>query len=156
MEMTIKVEGLKELETALLDLATAFGPKAGVQALRPAMKAASAPVEAMIRANTPQDSGRLAASTRTRIGKPTSKMLKSEHFHKDMILAARIGWTWAGDRSLWNQSLAVEFGTSEMSGSATLRTSFDLNVDAMINEIILTLGPAIEKKASQLYKKSQK
>ena len=156
MDITLKVEGLRELEAALLALAEEYGPKAGVQAMRPAVKAAVAPVEAIIQSTTPVDSGKLAATTKTRIGKPTGKMLKSEHFNADMVLAARVGWTWGGEQSHWKQALAQEFGTRKVSGSATLRTAFETNVDNMINDFGATLGPAIEKKAAALNKKKLK
>jgi hypothetical protein len=155
MEFKFKMEGLAELEQNLLALADEYGPKQGVSALRPAVKAATAPLESAIKSSTPQDSGHLAGSTKTRIGKPNKKMLTSEHYNKDMVLAARTGWTWDGDRSLWNQSLAVEFGTSEMSGSATLRTALDTQVNGMLSAFEDTLVPAIEKKARALYKKSK-
>lgn len=153
MELTFKVEGLKELETALMALADEYGPKKAVQSMRPAVKAATQPVEEQIRSTTPADSGNLAASTRTRIGKPTGRMLRSEHFHKDMVIAARVGWTWSGEQRLWNQALAVEFGTSRMAGSATLGSAMQQNAEQMAKTFGETLGPAIEKKAASLNKR---
>jgi HK97 gp10 family phage protein len=152
METKMKLNGMKELEAALLALADEFGPKQGASAMRPALKAAIGPVEDTIRANTPRDKGTLADSTKTRIGKPTATMLKSSHFSKDTILAARTGWTWSGN-SLWTQALAQEFGTRKQSGSATLRTSFDQHAAQMIRDFAKTLGPAIEKRARALHKK---
>ncbi|QCO57441.1 hypothetical protein EOK75_17150 (plasmid) [Pseudorhodobacter turbinis] len=154
--MEMKLTGMAELEQALLALGDEYGPKAGVQALRPAVRAAVDPIKSIIETTTPRDSGQLAASTKIRIGKPTKKMLASEHFHENMVLVGRVGWTWSGAPSLWHQALAVEFGTTEMSGSATLRNALDMNAEEMINNFGRTLGPAIEKKAKQLHKKRMK
>ncbi|MBQ2262716.1 MAG: hypothetical protein II336_15260 [Loktanella sp.] len=152
----MEVKGFRELEKALLELSDEFGPKAGVQAMRPAVRAAVRPIEATIAANTPQDFGSLANSTRARIGKPNRAMLRSDHFHSDMIIAARVGWTWSSKRSLWNQALAMEFGNTKVSGSSTLRNAFDLHRDQMIKDFAGTLGPAILKKAKALNKKKNK
>lgn len=153
MDIKFDIKGLKELENALRDLGEEYAnPKFAVQAMRPAVKAAMEPVEGTIIASTPRDKGNLANSTKTRIGKPTKKMLSSQHFNNDTIIAGRSGWTWSGG-SLWNQSLAVEFGTAEMSGSATLRNAIDAHAEQMIETFAKTLGPSIEKKAKQLHKK---
>ncbi|MFN3895739.1 MAG: hypothetical protein ACK4KU_14515 [Acinetobacter sp.] len=151
----MEVKGLKELEANLLALSKEYGAKSGVQALRPAVRAAVGPIEQTIKANTPRDSGGLAESTKTRIGKPTRSMLMSDHFHKDQILVARVGWVWSG-KSLWAQSLKVEFGSRDSSGTATLRQAFDAHRDQMIKDFVEVLGPAIEKKAKQLNKKRNK
>lgn len=153
MELTFKVEGLKELEAALIELADEYGPKKAVQSMRPAVKAATDPVEQAIRSSTPADTGNLAASTRTRIGKPTGKMLRSVHFHKDMVIAARVGWTWSGENRLWNQALAVEFGTAQQSGNAVLWSAIQQHSEQMAKTFGETLGPAIEKKAASLNKR---
>jgi HK97 gp10 family phage protein len=155
LDITIKIDGLRELEAALMALADEYGPKAGVQALRPAVKAAAGPVEQTIQATTPTDTGALAGTTKTRIGKPTKAMLRSEHYSANTVLAARVGWTWSGKRRFWNQALAVEFGNSKISGSATLRTAFDQHSQQMIDDFGKTLGPAIEKKAAQLHRKAR-
>lgn len=155
MELEFEVQGLKELERNLLALSAEYGPKTGPQAMRPAIKAAVGEIEGTISHFTPRDTGKLADSTKIRIGKPTRAMLRSEHFNQDTIIAARIGWTWSG-ASLWNQALNVEFGTSKSSGQAILRTSFDLHRDQMLKDFADTLGPAIEKKAKALHRKRAK
>lgn len=153
--MKIEVKGLKELERNLLALSDEFGPKAGVQAMRPAMRAAVKPLESTIIATTPRDSGTLADSTKTKIGKPTKKMLRSVHFNEKQVLSARVGWTWK-EVSLWNQSLAVEFGTRNQSQQAVLRNAFDQHRNQMLQDFGDALGPAIEKKAKALYRKRAK
>lgn len=152
MKIKFEVKGLKELEDKLMQLADGYGPKAGVQAMRPALKAAVGPLEATIQTSTPKDSGNLAASTKTRIGKPTKKMLQSEYIDPNSVIVAQVGWMWSKP-SLWDQALAVEFGTSEMSGSATLRNAIDSHAEQIIDDFGAALGPAIEKKAKALGKK---
>lgn len=155
MELTVKIEGLKELEDNLMEMADEYGPKSGLQALRPAIKAAMKPAEMAVRSNTPVDSGALLGSTKTKIGKPSRKMLSSEHYGQNTVLVGRTGYFWTKP-SLWNQALAVEFGTRMKRAKSPLRNSFDQTHSQMIKEFSTTLGPAIEKKAAQLHKKMNK
>lgn len=151
----IEVKGLREMERALLALQKEYTGKAAVQAMRPAVKAAMAPLEAKVSEGTPKDKGTLRESVAVKVGKPTRRMLYSQHYNSTTILAGRVGWFWTG-RSLWTQALAVEFGTRETPANHTLEKVFDNEVDGMLYRFKTTLGPAIEKKAKSLAKKRAK
>ena len=153
---TIKVEGLKELEKNLLALQKEYGGKAAPQAMRPAIKAAIAPLKGTVEGNTPVDTGDLRDSAKVSIVKPTKKMLsESDHYNRDTIIVGRAGWFWR-DKSLWQKALAVEFGTRKMAAQSVLRNTFEMNTGAMVSRFKNTLGPAIEKKAKALNKKRNK
>lgn len=151
-----KIEGLKQLETALLELNKEYGGKSANQAMRPAIRKAMAPLKAQIEAKTPVDTGALKASVKLSIGVPTRKMVsQSEHYKSTTILAGRVGWHWKG-KSLWKQALTVEYGNSKRSGQFILTNTFEQNNSQMLATFKATLGPAIEKKAKSLNKKRLK
>tara|TARA_R110002153_G_scaffold54271_3_gene151186 strand:- start:868 stop:1335 length:468 start_codon:yes stop_codon:yes gene_type:complete len=148
----LRVKGLRELEAALSDLQKEFGGKAAPQAMRPAVKAAIDPLKSQVTQGTPVDSGGLKDSVAAKIGKPTKKMLRSDHYNQNTVIAGRVGWFWRG-RSLWNQALAVEFGTDDMAAEHVLEGVFDRESGGMLKRFKDTLGPAIEKKARSLAKR---
>lgn len=152
---TIKVTGLKELEKNLRALQKEYGGKAAPQAMRPAIKAAITPLKDSVIQDTPVDEGALRDSTAVKIGKPTRKMQHGGHYNNTTILVGRVGWFWSGP-SLWNQSLAVEFGTKEQPAQHVLEGVFDREAKGMANRFKSALGPAIEKKAKALNKKRNK
>ena len=55
---------------------------------------------------------------------------------------------------MWDQALAVEFGTTSIPATHMLDRIFDAEVPGMTKRFKDTLGPAIEKKAAQLAKKA--
>lgn len=155
VDIKMKIEGLRALEANLLALQKEYGGKAATQAMRPAMKAAMAPLVSNVAGSTPVDSGALSASTKMKIGKPSKKMLSSEHYNSTAIIYGQVGWFWSS-RSLWYQALAVEYGTQDTPASYVLRNAFEGQETVIIGRFKDTLGPAIEKKATQLAKKRSK
>jgi HK97 gp10 family phage protein len=154
--VSMKVQGLKELEASLIALNKEYGGKSAPQAMRPAIKAAMAPLQSELASNTPVDTGALRDSASVKIGKPSKKMVSnSAHYNSTTIIAGRVGWFWRTD-SLWYEALAVEFGTQNKAGQHPLKNLFDSNNQEMLNTFKRTLGPAIEKKAKQLHKKKMK
>lgn len=152
----VEMKGLKEAEKNLRELAKEFEPKNAVQAMRPAMKAGLEGVEDKLADATPVDSGGLKSTIDTKIKKPSKKDLKSKHTPQNAVIIGRVGYMWKGNPSYWNQALAVEFGNEKITGSAPIRTTFDTEVDQMLKRFKDALGPAIEKKIKQLYKKRGK
>jgi HK97 gp10 family phage protein len=156
MEFKVDVKGLKELEKNLLEIANEYGPKHGVAAMRPAVKAATEVLQNDIESNTPKDSGALASTTKAKVAKPSKKVMAMGDFSADTILVGRAGWFWKGKPSFWNQALAVEFGTDDMPASSPLRNSFDKNFNEVIRVFSDKLGKSIEKKATALHNKKSK
>lgn len=152
VDVTMRIDGLSVMEASLRALQKEYGGKAAVQALRPAIRAALAPLVADITEATPKDSGALSESTKLKIGKPTRKILSSSYYQSSTILYGQVGWFWSKP-SLWNQALAVEFGNTDVAAQAVLRTIHEREASAMLKRFSDTLGPAIEKKAAQLARK---
>ena len=156
VDIKMNVKGMRELEGALIALQKEYGGKAATQAMRPAMKAAMAPLVSDVAGGTPVDSGDLRDSTKVKIGKPTKKMVSSSaHYNSTTIIYGQVGWYWSG-KSLWTQALAVEFGTQELPANEVLRGTFDRENAGMVQRFKDTLGPSIEKKAKSLAKKRTK
>lgn len=151
-EIIMKLEGLKAMEASLIALQKEYGGKAAAQALRPAIRAAMAPLVSDVAGATPVDNGTLAASVKLKIGKPTRKMASSDYYQSSTILYGQVGWFWSNP-SLWTQALAVEFGTQDVPAQSVLRNIHDREANGMLQRFGGTLGPAIEKKAAQLAKK---
>lgn len=152
----IKIEGLKGLEKALLELQKEYGGNSAAQAMRPAVKAAMGPLVSVVKGSTPVDTGALAEATKIKIGKPTKKMLaSSNHYNSTTVIYGQVGWFW-GKPSLWLQALAVEYGTSKVPASFALRGALEGSEAGIVNRFKNALGPAIEKKAAAAAKKRSK
>ncbi len=155
VDIKMKTTGLKELQASLVALQKEYGGKAATQAMRPAVKAAMAPVLSDVQARTPVATGTLSASSKMKIGKPTKKMVSSDHYTNKAIIYGQVGWFWSKP-SLWSQALAVEFGTRTKTASSTLRGAIEGDSTGIIKRFKDTLGPSIEKKAKALHKKRSK
>lgn len=152
--MKIKIEGLRGLEKSLRALQKEYGGKSATQAMRPAVKAAMAPLVADVAGSTPVDSGFLQGSTKLKIGKPTKKMARTVHSSSTAIIYGQVGWFFRGGH--FRQALAVEYGTVDTPASFALRGAFEGNERAILNRFKNTLGPAIEKKAAAAARKRSK
>ena len=150
----IKIEGLRDLEKALVALQKEYGGKSGAQALRPAVVAAIKPLKALVEENTPVDEGWLLKSVKQTVGKPTKDMLgRSPNFYKSTtIIAGRVGYF---GNNVYGRALHMEYGTLHVSANHTLEQVFDAEAKAMTVRFSKTLGPAIEKKAKALNKKRE-
>lgn len=148
----IKVEGLRELEKALIDLHKEFGGKAAPQAMRPAVVAAVKPLKPRVQDNTPVDDGWLLKSVKQKVGKPTRDMLRhSPNTYKSTtIIAGRVGYF---GNNVYKRAIHQEFGTIDLPAKRMLEKAFDAEAKGMVARFSKTLGPAIEKKAAALNKK---
>ena len=155
--MDIKVEGLKELEQALLELNKEYGPKSAGSAVRPAIRKAITPAVAALESATPRDTGKLAESIKLRIRKPTKKMIKGAggHHKESHILTATLGYEWRKP-SLWNRALATEFGNSDTPQQAPLRRTLNSHSGSILETFSRELAESIEKTATRLAKKRSK
>lgn len=156
MDLMMKVDGLRDLERKLIDLQNEYGCRTAQQALRPAVKAAMEPLVNDVKASTPVDTGTLSSSTRLKIGKPTQKMVSQSAYYKSStIIYGQVGWFWRG-ASLWNQALAVEYGSVHNPAAYALRGALENDTRAIVTRFKNTLGPAIEKKAAASARKRSK
>lgn len=154
VDVKFKMTGVKELEKSLIALQKEYGGKAAAQAMRPAVKAAMAPLVSDVAGSTPVDSGFLVGTTKLKVGKPTKKMQVSAHYNSTTVIYGQVGWFFKGGH--FRQAVAVEYGTSTSPASSTLRGAFEGKERAIINRFKDSLGPAIEKKAKSLHKKRSK
>ena len=154
-DSTIKVTGLKELEKNLLALQKEYGGKAAPQAMRPAVKAAIAPLKALVQGGTPVDEGWLLKSVKQTVGKPTRDMLTRSPnlYDSTTIISGRIGYF---GNNVYGRALRMEYGTRHIPANHTLEQVFDREASGMLKRFKDTLGPAIEKKATALNKKRNK
>lgn len=157
----IKVEGLKDLEKALVALQKEYGGKAAPQAMRPAVKAAMGPLVPKVKSATPVDTGELASSTKLKIGKPTKRMIKSRHYSSsaytsNVVIYGQVGWFFPKDRKFHLKAVAVEYGARGAPASFALRGAIEGSEAAIVNRFKNALGPAIEKKAAAAAKKRNK
>ncbi len=152
MNDTIKVEGLKDLEKALVALQKEYGGKAAPQAMRPAVVAAVKPLKPRVQDSTPVDDGWLLKSVKQKVGKPTRDMLRhSPNIYKSTtIIAGRVGYF---GNNVYKRAVHQEFGTVSLPAKRMLEKAFDAEAKGMVARFSKTLGPAIEKKAKALNKK---
>jgi hypothetical protein len=155
LNIKMKMAGLKALEGSLRDLQKEYGGKAALQAMRPAMKAAIDPLKAPIQSNTPVDSGGLKESVKVKIGKPSNKMVKTEHYNKNTVIYGQVGWFWSKP-SLWFQAVSVEYGNVNIPAHRPLSNALESGASRALQRFKDKLGPSIEKKAKSLAKKRAK
>ena len=154
----IRIEGLKDLEKALLLLQKEYGGNTAVQALRPAVKAAMGPLVPTVKMATPIDTGELSNSVKLKIGKPTKRMTKSRHYSSsaytsDVVIYGQVGWFFPKGRENHLKAVAVEYGTRDVPASFALRGALENSEVVIVNRFKNALGPAIEKKAAAAAKK---
>lgn len=90
MSVTVKMEGFKELELTLEELANEYGDKRVTsKILVPAVREAMQPVLQQARANAPVDTGGLVLSLQVEARRPTKRDKRSKYVtEKDTVIAA--------------------------------------------------------------------
>lgn len=150
-DFTVRVEGLRQLERNWLRLGNDVGFRSARNLANvPLRNALRDQVEPVIRNNTPVDSGGLRESINTPLGRgPRRSEISSGTFNRNVVVRAETGWFWRG-RSLWFQSLAVEFGTRFQAPQSVLRNALQSRVTSTINQFSTEFGSRLENRASQL------
>ena len=147
-DFTVRVEGLRQLEENWLRLGNDIGlPRARNIANVPLRNALRSQVEPTIRANTPVDTGGLRESINTPLGRRVRRQeIASGTFNRNVVVRAETGWFWRG-RSLWFQSLAVEFGTRAQAPQAVLRNALQANINSTLQQFSTEFGNRLEARA---------
>ena len=154
-EINFQVAGLMQLNQNLEALATQYGPRNAISALRPALRATLRPVADEIRRNTPVDTGTLQNSTNIRIGMATPAILRREHIDPNAIIVGRVGWFWRGDeRSLWRQALSIEYGNAVTPAQSVIRPALDTLASLAVNDFAPELARSIERTTTRLGRKA--
>jgi len=140
--ITIKVEGLRELERALNDLDLYTRKKA----MRPALRKAMKPVHDRVKANVEaiSDTGGLAETVKLTTSFAQGNLKKAGK------KAAAIGRVSAGssrkrEGKTGHQALQVEFGTSDTVARPFMRLAVSGHEPEIINTFAKELGASIEK-----------
>lgn len=130
-DMTMKVEGLKDLETSLLQLGKAI-PGVIAKGLKPPMQRVLDAAKALVNANS-HDSGALHdALALTPVRRATARRASMADALSEVgIRLLKIVRNGRRPRSYWH---LVEFGTSHSAAEPYLRPAFDQNAESMVGE----------------------
>lgn len=141
----LKVEGLKELDDALTELAETYGPKKVKPLLTRVLKKGGEPIRAAGEANAPILKGGLKASYTV-----TTKLSRrqSQANVKESMVEVYVG---PGPHP---KGVQTEFGNAHQAPEPHLRPAFDGQVHQSLNVIKDELATDIEKTAKRLGRKA--
>lgn len=151
MSVSIKLEGIGEVDKALKALEAEFGDKmARSKVLVPAVREALKPVLAQAKANAPVDSGDLVKSLIIEARRPTRRDRRSKYVTQtDTVIAAV---TTASGKKLAKmgiksdaRAIAQEFGTAHNPAQPYLRTALESNAQTTVNNLAGILARRIER-----------
>jgi HK97 gp10 family phage protein len=151
MEVSIKLQGIGQVEKALRELEIEFGDKmAQSKVLVPAVREALRPVLIQARANAPKDTGGLTRSLIIEARRPTRKDRRSKYITgTDTVIAAITTSSGLRLAKLGIKSdaraIAQEFGTANNPAQPYLRTALESNAQSTISSLADILARRIEK-----------
>lgn len=123
--LTVKIEGLKEIENGWLEMARILGPRRARRIFNPALKRLIRPVYLEILAKTPvRLNGYLLAAVHLRVRSRTRNEIRANSPVADQVATVRTGWEFPGKVGYWN-ALAVEYGNRVSREQKILRLAFD-------------------------------
>jgi HK97 gp10 family phage protein len=150
MGVSIKLEGIGDVDKALKALEEEFGDKmARSKVLIPAVREALKPVLAEAKANAPKDTGDLMKSLVIEARRPTRRDKRSKYVTQtDTVIAAV---TTASGKKLAKmgiksdaRAIAQEFGTASTPAQPYLRTALESNAQTTVNSLASILARRIE------------
>jgi HK97 gp10 family phage protein len=151
MSVTIKLEGIGEVDKALKALEDEFGDKlARSKVLIPAVREAMKPVLQQARANAPKDSGDLTRSLIVEARRPNSRDRRSKYITQtDTVIAAV---TTASGKKLAKmgiksdaRAIAQEFGTAHNPAQPYLRPALEANAQETVSRLAAILARRIQQ-----------
>jgi len=149
MGVSIKLEGIGDVDKALKALEQEFGDKmARSKVLIPAVREALKPVLTQAKANAPKDSGDLEKSLVIEARRPTRRDKRSKYVTQtDTVIAAV---TTASGKKLAKmgiksdaRAIAQEFGTASHPAQPYLRTALESNAQTTVNSLASILARRI-------------
>ncbi len=160
MKVTVKVEGLRELERALLEL-----PKATARSVvRQALLDAAEPIAADAKASAPVASGELRSS----IIKGTKLSRRQKAVHRRWIGSTPVktpaGWRSAPAKAVYvfagagtnPQAHLQEFGTADQPPQAFMRPAWDANKESALAIVAKRIAERIEAARVRLARKAER
>ena len=151
MGVTIKLEGIGEVDKALKQLEEDFGAKtAQAKVLVPAVREAMRPVLLAARENAPKDTGDLTRSLIVEARRPTKRDRRSKYITQtDTVIAAV---TTASGKKLAKmgiksdaRAIAQEFGTAHNPAQPYLRPALESNAQNTVNRLSEILARRINQ-----------
>lgn len=158
MGITIKLEGIGQVDQALKQLEEDFGSKtAQAKVLVPAVREAMRPVLLDARQNAPEDTGDLMRSLLVEARRPTKRDRRSKYVTQtDTVIAAV---TTASGKKLAKmgiksdaRAIAQEFGTARHPAQPYLRPALEANAQSTVNR----LGDILARRIQQFRAKMSK
>lgn len=158
MGITIKLEGIGEVDKALKQLEEDFGAKtAQAKVLVPAVREAMRPVLLDARQNAPEDTGDLSRSLLVEARRPTKRDRRSKYVTQtDTVIAAV---TTASGKKLAKmgiksdaRAIAQEFGTARHPAQPYLRPALEANAQNTINRLAEILARRIQQYRAKMGK----
>ena len=152
MRFRYRIEGLKDVERSLFELADIVGHRRALTTFRRPLTRVLKPTLTAIEARTPVDTGTLRDSVGMNVTRPTRKELRARTFsRRSTIIVARVGYFWrtqkgSSEGSLRYHSLAVEYGNRKVKAYQVLRRIFRKNVPTIVRDISRELDRAFHRR----------
>lgn len=147
MKFKFDVEGLKELDEALVGLAEEFSPRNARNVLGNTLKDAGKPIAQAGEANAPRLSGKLAISYT--VGTKLSRRQKSKNVKKSQI-ERYVGPTPHA------KSVQTEFGNAHQAAHPHLRPAFDSTWRQSLGIIVVRVRERVEETRKRLARKAER
>lgn len=158
MGVTIKLEGIGEVDKALKQLEEDFGAKtAQAKVLVPAVREAMRPVLMAAKQNAPEDTGDLVRSLLIEARRPTKRDRRSKYVTQtDTVIAAV---TTASGKKLAKmgiksdaRAIAQEFGTARHPAQPYLRPALEANAQNTVSRLAEILTRRIQQYRAKIAK----
>lgn len=147
MKVTVKVEGLRELDAALASLGEEIGPRRGRTVLRQTLQDIAKPIAADARSKVRVDKGALQRSIK--VGGTLSRSQKARHVKQSDIEV------FIGPSNL-PQAITEEFGTSKQAPHPFLRPAWEAGKDQALASFKEAMWARIDKAAKAAAKRRAK
>ena len=151
MSVSLKLEGLGDVDKVLKELEAEIGDKAArSKVLVPAVREAMRPVLQAAIQNAPKDTGGLARSMRIEARRPNRKDRRSKYvFSNDTVIATV---TTAPGKVLAKRgiksdarAIAQEFGTAKHAAKPYMRPALEANAQSVVDRLAKIILKRIEK-----------
>ena len=155
-DVYMTLEGGKELERTLLDLAKQWGPRNIRTAVNVPLKRAIEPVTKDIEQNTPVDTGDLKASVRTKLGVgPIQKSIKKATGMRgrNTTVFAAISTGWYGGS--WHKLSRVEYGTRRTPAHRVITGALKRQGRRALSIFFREINVGIERTVNRLSKRKK-
>lgn len=161
--VTFEVEGLKELQEGIEEMANYFGANlVGRRAILPALREAGRIIQAAQQDLAPVDTGVLRDSIKVS-ARPTTENDKKSKYYQGETAAVFVGPRTRGANippgrktQMGDQILAMEFGTAEVAAHPFIRTSLELRGMGAVGVLRVRLQEELDKLTKRIYREGRR